>query len=85
VRCLECQGPYHPSSGHLYPEWDVAFCGACYKPFLRWLTGHMKRQWSGHEFYAEAATSVIPGRTLPAGEFFLYPHPRQQFRRRKKP
>lgn len=65
MTCFQCGGPYHPATGHIYPEWDVAFCGGCYKPFVKWLRGHLKREWSGHSFYEEASRSLgarPPGR-----------------------
>ncbi len=59
--CFACCGPYHPATGHLYREWDIAFCGRCYGLFLAWLSGHLCRRWGGHRFYDEAATSIIAG------------------------
>ena len=61
MRCFQCKGPYHPAPGHYDHKWDVAFCGACYRPFTKWLAGHMKREWGGANLYEEAATSIRPG------------------------
>ena len=61
MRCFKCGGPYHPSSGHLFREMDVAYCGACYRPFLAWFKGHTRRKWAGADFYLEALTSIRPG------------------------
>ena len=58
--CFCCGGPFHPATGH-YHQPDVPVCGACTRRFVRWLKGHLKRRWGGHEFYAEAATSIRPG------------------------
>jgi hypothetical protein len=59
-KCFACGGPYHPASGHLFREFDVAYCGACYRPFLTWMKGHLNRRWSKGKFYEEAATSIRP-------------------------
>jgi hypothetical protein len=63
-RCFACGGPFHPATGH-YHRPDVAICGRCARSFLSWLKGHTKRRWGGHDFYAEAATS-IKGRSFGA-------------------
>jgi hypothetical protein len=58
LRCFKCGGPYHPATGHWNERFDVVFCGACYRPFVKWLSGHLKRRWGGANFYQEAATSI---------------------------
>lgn len=58
-RCLQCGGPYHPATGHWDQHFDVVFCGACYKPFIAWLAGHLKRRWGKLRFY-DHATSRTP-------------------------
>lgn len=63
MRCVQCKGPWHPSSGHWYEEWGIVVCGGCYKPFLAWLSGHLKRRWGKVRFYDEAATSIRAGVT----------------------
>ena len=63
-KCFACGGPFHPATGH-YHRPDVAICGRCARSFLSWLKGHTKRRWGGHDFYAEAATS-IKGRSFGA-------------------
>jgi hypothetical protein len=57
-RCFKCGGPYHPATGHWDERFNVVFCGACYKPFVKWLKGHLKRKWGNANFYEEAATSI---------------------------
>ncbi len=61
ARCFACAGPYSAPSGHLFIEFGVAYCGACYRPFLSWYKGHTRRRWGGADFYAEATTSVRAG------------------------
>ena len=65
-RCFSCGGPFHPATGH-YHRPDVPICGACTRRFVRWLKGHTRRRWGGHDFYAEAATSIRPG-TVPGSD-----------------
>jgi hypothetical protein len=61
LRCFACGGPYHPSTGHLFREYPgVAYCGACYRPFLKWMKGHLNRRWGKQKFYEEAVTSIRP-------------------------
>lgn len=55
MRCFACGGPYHPATGHLFREFMVAYCGRCYRHFIEWMKGHMRRKWGGLDFYAEAA------------------------------
>jgi hypothetical protein len=57
-RCSQCGGPFHPATGHQDERFKVQFCGACYRPFVKWLSGHTKRKWGGANFYEEAATSI---------------------------
>jgi hypothetical protein len=57
VTCFACGGPYHPASGHLWREHGVAYCGPCYRYFATWAKGHVRRKWSGADFYAEALVS----------------------------
>lgn len=63
LRCFACGGPYHEASGHHFaaPFDDVVYCGACYRPFVAWMKGHLNRRWSKHRFYDEAATSIREG------------------------
>ena len=61
TRCLQCKGPYHEATGNYYEEWNVVFCGACYKPFVVWTKGMHKRKWGGEYFYDEAWSSIIAG------------------------
>ncbi len=61
TRCFACPGPYHPASGHVFREVGVVYCGPCYRYFAAWMKGHMRRQWSGADFYVEAATSIREG------------------------
>lgn len=61
MRCFQCKGPWHDATGHWYPQWDIVFCGACYRSFVIFLKGHFKRKWGGYNFYEEAATSIRPG------------------------
>lgn len=60
MRCVQCKGPYNEATGNLYPHWGVVVCGTCYRPFVKWVSGMVKRRWSGAAFYEEAATSVKP-------------------------
>lgn len=55
-RCFQCGGPYHPATGHWDERWDVVFCGACYKPFVKWLAGHLSRRWRKLRFYDHAVS-----------------------------
>jgi hypothetical protein len=64
-RCFSCRGPFHAATGH-YHRPDVPVCGPCTRRFVVWLKGHVKRRWGGHDFYAEAATSIRAGRGRPA-------------------
>lgn len=56
-RCLQCRGPYHEASGHRDRATGAVFCGGCYRPFLAWLKGHLKRRWGGVHFYEHTETS----------------------------
>lgn len=67
MKCFSCPNPYHPATGHYDKRYDIVFCGACYRRFVKWLAGHLKRQWSGASFYEEAATSIRPGIFPPPG------------------
>lgn len=60
MRCFQCHGPFHPASGNWYEQWQIGFCGACYKPFVKWLSGHLKRKWGGLNFYEHAARRPQP-------------------------
>jgi hypothetical protein len=61
-RCFACRGPYHPASGHLFREFDVAYCGACFRHFYSWMRGHLNVRFGKlHlKFYDFAATSIRP-------------------------
>lgn len=61
--CIQCKGvhPYHPDTGHVYVEWGVVVCGTCYRVFVKWLAGHLRRRWGGLRFYDHAATSIRAG------------------------
>ena len=59
MRCFACGGPYHPATGHLF-QIDIAYCGACYRPFLQWFKGRMNMVCRKHRFYDAAATSIRP-------------------------
>lgn len=61
ARCFRCGGPFHQATGHVFVEFDIAYCGACYRHFLAWYKGHTRRKWGGSDFYAEAATSIRAG------------------------
>jgi hypothetical protein len=56
-RCLRCGGPHHPATGHIDARTGAIFCGACYRPFLDWLKGHLKRRWGKLRFYEHTETS----------------------------
>ncbi|HVZ88056.1 MAG TPA: hypothetical protein VHG72_13880 [Polyangia bacterium] len=64
---MQCRGPFHPATGHVDRLTGALFCGACYRPFVKWIAGHTKRKWGGANFYEEAATSVIAGGRRPLG------------------
>lgn len=70
TRCFQCKGPYHEATGQFYAEYNIVFCGACYKPFTSWLRGHLKRKWSKGAFYEEALTSVVAGGRGKRGLYF---------------
>jgi hypothetical protein len=56
--CFCCKANvYHPATGHRFNE-DVVYCGPCYRYFLSWMKGHVRRKWSGADFYVEAANCV---------------------------
>jgi hypothetical protein len=55
--CFACGGPYHPASGHLFNS-ETPYCGPCYRYFLSWMKGHIRRKWGGCDFYEEAARCV---------------------------
>jgi hypothetical protein len=55
--CFACKGPFHPASGHAWPQ-GANYCGPCTRKFFAWVKSHTKRRWSGCDFYEEAATSV---------------------------
>ena len=59
LACASCGSPYHPSTGHVLSRKSVQ-CGPCARSFARWLSGHLKRKWSGSSFYEEAVTSIRP-------------------------
>lgn len=63
VKCFQCKGahPYHPSTGHAELRWGIVFCGTCYRVFLEWLYGHLRRRWGKERFYDHAATSIRAG------------------------
>lgn len=61
MKCFSCPQPFHPASGHYDARWDISICGSCHRSFLRWLRGHLAREWAGQQFYVEAATSIRPG------------------------
>lgn len=59
--CNACRGPYHPATGHrlmVSPDSPV-LCGPCTRLFIKWISGHTKRQWGGVSFYDHAATSIV--------------------------
>jgi Mor family transcriptional regulator len=58
MRCNCCGGPFHPATGDYDKKYDRATCGACYRPFVKWVKGMMSRRWGGQNFYAAAATSI---------------------------
>jgi hypothetical protein len=59
--CFSCGGAFHTATGDYDRVWDMARCGVCMTRFLKWLKGHLEREWSGAAFYEEARTSVRPG------------------------
>lgn len=56
-RCIQCKGPFHEASGNRDRRTGATTCGACYKPFLSWLSGHLKRRWGKLRFYEHTETS----------------------------
>jgi hypothetical protein len=55
MHCFACGGPYHPATGHLFREFDVAYCGRCFRNFYKWMRAQFHRQFGGIDFYTEAA------------------------------
>lgn len=60
TRCLQCKGPFHPATGHMYAK-DVGVCGACFRPFVAFYKGRMSLRKDGNRFADAAATSIIAG------------------------
>jgi hypothetical protein len=60
MKCFQCQGPWHPATGHVLAT-ETVLCGPCAQRFFRWMRAHMARRWGGHDFYVEAATSIRAG------------------------
>lgn len=64
-RCNTCGGVWHPSCGDWDERFQVARCGRCYREWLKFYKGHMKRKWGGEDFYAHAETSIGAERPAP--------------------
>lgn len=70
TKCFSCPGPYHPATGDWDPVWKIGRCGVCMTRFVKWMKGHLAREWSGHAFYEEAKTSVRAGAFPAPGEAY---------------
>lgn len=57
MRCKQCGGPFHPSSGHFHAP-DFPICGACIRPFIAFYKGRMAYRKKGASFADAAATSI---------------------------
>jgi hypothetical protein len=60
VTCFACGGPFHPASGHVWPN-GAEYCGPCIRHFFDWAKRHAAGRRKGADFYAEAATSIRAG------------------------
>ena len=66
MQCLQCKGPWHPATGHVFTP-EARLCGPCARQFFSWMRATLRRRCNGHELYAAAATSIRAG-IFPAPE-----------------
>jgi len=65
MRCSNCQGPWHPATGHAFSASTVA-CGPCAGRFWAWVVRHTNGKGARRSrkvpvargFYESAATSI---------------------------
>lgn len=59
--CFACGGPYHEATGHFFREWDLVYCGPCYRHFITEFVKPMMNRWRWSKmgnFYDHALTST---------------------------
>lgn len=59
MRCMNCGGPFHPSTGHAFSVTAV-LCGPCARDFFAWVRKRMTPRKKGPDFGVAAASSVRP-------------------------
>jgi hypothetical protein len=61
TRCFKCAGPYHPATGHRFPQ-GACYCGRCAREFFEGFYRPRMKSLSraDRDFNAAAATSVRP-------------------------